>query len=237
MEEKKRVKLSDKSPAPALDRGLAILELLAEAKEGLAFTQLQESLGGLNATTMTRLLRVLQQRQYIQKDSQTGRYKTTAKLSLFARSTTVNELLLSEAPGVMEELKEKFSVTALLIRFAAGKMVALAKVVHPDNVAMQAVGTVSDSFTTNPWGLMYLAHTQKLKSKYVHPKYADDEGELSPGMRRLSAPIYNNKQELVAALNVGSVDSLLTEKVLAELIPELVGAAEKLSAALGYSRS
>jgi len=40
MEEKKRVKLSDKSPAPALDRGLAILELLAEAKEGLAFTQL-----------------------------------------------------------------------------------------------------------------------------------------------------------------------------------------------------
>ena len=56
-------------------------------------------------------------------------------------------------------------------------------------------------------------------------------------MRRLSAPIYNNKQELVAALNVGSVDSLLTEKVLAELIPELVGAAEKLSAALGYRRS
>ena len=71
MEEKKRVKLSDKSPAPALDRGLAILELLAEAKEGLAFTQLQESLGA-NATTMTRLLRVLQQRQYIQIPKQVG---------------------------------------------------------------------------------------------------------------------------------------------------------------------
>lgn len=229
-----KAKLTTNSPAPALDRGLAIVELLAEKKTGLGFGQLQKALGGLNATTLTRLLRVLEARQYLQKDPHSSRYTLAAKLSLFARSTSTDGILLQEAPGLMQDLSDKFAVTVLLIRFAAGKMVCLEKVVHPDNVAMQAVGTISESFHTTPWGLLYLTSSQGLASKYVNENFADDLGQLASGMRRLSAPIFNFKKELVAALNIGSVEAILTTETLQELIPALVSAAQKLSLALGF---
>jgi Fic family protein len=69
----------DRYRAPALDKGLDILELLAEQKEGLTRAEITKLLGR-NASEMYRMLERLVARQYVVRSAAGDRYSLSLKL-------------------------------------------------------------------------------------------------------------------------------------------------------------
>ena len=70
---------ADRYRAPALDKGLDILELLAEQKDGLTRAEITKSLGR-NASEMYRMLERLVVRQYVVRSPAGDRYSLSLKL-------------------------------------------------------------------------------------------------------------------------------------------------------------
>lgn len=68
-----------KSEAPALDRGLAILELLDAAPGGLILTEISAAIGSPK-NSASRLVQTLMDRGYVQRDDATMRIHLTGKL-------------------------------------------------------------------------------------------------------------------------------------------------------------
>src|SRR6185503_8969688 len=64
--------------APALDKGLDILELLSEQKEGLTRAEIMKALGR-NASEMYRMLERLVARQYVVRSPGGDRYTLSLK--------------------------------------------------------------------------------------------------------------------------------------------------------------
>jgi IclR family transcriptional regulator, KDG regulon repressor len=64
--------------------------------------------------------------------------------------------------------------------------------------------------------------------------YAYDEEELHPGVRCLAAPIRDHRSRVVAALGLSMPATRLTREHMPELVGHIAGAAENVSAQLGY---
>ena len=83
----------DRYRAPALDKGLDILELLAEQKEGLTRAEITKLLGR-NASEMYRMLERLVARQYVVRSAAGDRYSLSLKLyALGHRHPPMNRLI------------------------------------------------------------------------------------------------------------------------------------------------
>ncbi|MFP3616628.1 helix-turn-helix domain-containing protein, partial [Paraburkholderia sp. SIMBA_050] len=74
---------ADRYRAPALDKGLDILELLAEQKSGLTRAEITKLLGR-NASEMYRMLERLVARQYVVRSAGGDRYSLSLKLYALA---------------------------------------------------------------------------------------------------------------------------------------------------------
>lgn len=225
------------SPAPALSRGLKILELINEHGE-MSFGELQDK-SGINTSSLHRIIKVLLYEGYIQK-SNNANYNLGLKSFILSGSESFWNLLISRARHVLKDISEKFNVTVPLYGYSNKEIIVLDKVIHPDNVALRPVGKAKRDYLLSPWGYLYLADLDqddrqkfinKVKneewSDLVPPSfvdlnrmvnlarnngYADDEGKILQGIRRLAAPVYDTNGSLIAALGAGSFASLLSEK-------------------------
>ena len=74
---------ADRYRAPALDKGLDILELLSEQKSGLTRAEITKMLGR-NASEMYRMLERLVARQYVVRSPEGDRYSLSLKLYALA---------------------------------------------------------------------------------------------------------------------------------------------------------
>jgi len=72
------------TPAPALSRGLAILELLAESRRGLTLSEIARRLSLAKSSTY-QLLKCLENRRYVHCSAKTGRYLFGLKLLHLSR--------------------------------------------------------------------------------------------------------------------------------------------------------
>ncbi len=81
---------TDRYRAPALDKGLDILELLADQKEGLTRAEITKSLGR-NASEMYRMLERLVARQYVVRSAGGDRYSLSLKLYALAPPAPADE--------------------------------------------------------------------------------------------------------------------------------------------------
>ncbi|WP_406725769.1 IclR family transcriptional regulator [Streptomyces sp. GD-15H] len=100
--------------APALARGLGILEVLAGVEEGLQLHQIADSLG-IPRSAAHRLLAELSDAGYVRQDGALGNYVLSLKLvSLGLKHLAVNDLVGLSRP-VLEQLA---SDTAELVRLA-----------------------------------------------------------------------------------------------------------------------
>ena len=61
---------------------------------------------------------------------------------------------------------------------------------------------------------------------------ADEENEV--GVRSVAAPVRDHSGNVIAAISIAGPVQRLTKKVMATFAPDVVGAAEAISARLGY---
>jgi DNA-binding IclR family transcriptional regulator len=106
--------------APALEKGLDILEALAKEPEGLTSTEISSRLGRPMGQ-LFRMLVVLQQRGYVFYQADTERYEMTLKLFDLARGLApVRRLNLVAAP-LMKHLSQEVGQSCHLVIYYEGR--------------------------------------------------------------------------------------------------------------------
>lgn len=112
---------------PALDKGLDILELLADASEGLGMTELAHALGK-NRSEIFRMVDCLKRRGYIRAHPDTEKMTLSLRLFELAHKTPVTRRLLSEALPLMKALSRRVGQSCHLAVCSGAEMLVVAMV-------------------------------------------------------------------------------------------------------------
>ncbi|WP_323119027.1 IclR family transcriptional regulator [Burkholderia alba] len=116
--------------APALDKGLDILELLAEQKEGLTRTEITKELGR-NASEIYRMLERLVVRQYVMRSPGGDRYTLSLKLFALAHRHPPMNRLIAEALPPMQRFADTAEQSCHLSVYDRGNLLVIAQVDGP----------------------------------------------------------------------------------------------------------
>ncbi len=116
--------------APALEKGLDVLELLAAEAGGLTQKQVAERVGR-SVSEIFRMLGVLEQRGYVTRDRRTGEYTLTLQLFRLATQYPPTRRLQSAALPVMEGLAAAIQLSCHL-SVLSGANFMVAATMEPD---------------------------------------------------------------------------------------------------------
>lgn len=121
---------SDRYRAPALDKGLDILELLSEQRGGLTRAEITKALGR-NASEIYRMLERLVARQYVMRSEAGDRYALSLKLFALAHRHPPTERLIAEALPLMQRFANDAEQSCHLAMYDRGNLLVIAQVDGP----------------------------------------------------------------------------------------------------------
>ena len=117
--------------APALEKGLDILELLADTAPGLTQIQIAAKLGR-SANELFRMVEVLERRGYLSRMPGDGSYQVTLKLFELAHRQPLVKRLLAVALPLMHELARSTCQSNHLVVHHDHRILVLAQVDSPE---------------------------------------------------------------------------------------------------------
>ena len=151
---------TNKYHVPALERGLAVLEILAQASHSLSLTEISKRLD-LASGTLFRVLTTLEVLGYVNKDDNTGNYSLSLKLYELAHMHKPTGNLLDAAAMPMEALTHQLNESCHLSVLRSGKLVVLKETLSPDQVRLSvAIGSEFSAVKTSS-GRLLLAHMEE----------------------------------------------------------------------------
>jgi DNA-binding IclR family transcriptional regulator len=100
--------------APALEKGIDIVELLAGTESGLTVSEISQSLKR-RMSELFRIIVVMEQRGWLQKDPETARYSVTYHVLKLAHRSTPAQALSSAAAPVMFDLSTRINHSCHLV--------------------------------------------------------------------------------------------------------------------------
>jgi DNA-binding IclR family transcriptional regulator len=116
--------------APALEKGLDILELLAEEPAGLSLTEIAQKLDR-SVGQIFRMLFVLEQRDYLTIDPLSENYKLSFRLFKLAHRHTPIKRLSAAAGPVMRSLARKIHQSLHLAVYYRGRCIVMVQEASP----------------------------------------------------------------------------------------------------------
>jgi DNA-binding IclR family transcriptional regulator len=214
---------------PALERGLIILEHLAQSRRGVTLSQLTSRLQ-LPRSTSHALLLTYQRCGYVQRDKETGRYRLGSRLHTLANMALAGHTLRSHCSSLLHRLMQETGATVHLAVMEQGEVILIDRV-EPNGTARLAtwVGKrmglhctalgkailahlppgVFDDLIQRQGLIRYnentIATVRKLRAACEQIRqlgYAVDDEEEEIGVRCIGAPIYNGNSEVVAAISI-----------------------------------
>ncbi|MCP5094067.1 MAG: IclR family transcriptional regulator [Chloroflexi bacterium] len=148
MATKKEASSQQKYKAPALEKGLEILEVLANRTSGLSLTDLAKQLDR-SKSELFRPLATLEARGYINRDENTAVYSLSLRLYELAHKHPPVVNLLEAAHHPMEMLANKLNESCHLSVLRKGRLVVLKEVLSSARVRLSVpVGGRFSPFTT-----------------------------------------------------------------------------------------
>lgn len=113
--------------APALEKGLDLIEALAAQSGGLNQKDVARSVGR-SVNEIFRMLSTLERRGYVARDPATGEYSLTLKLFRIASQFPPTERLLQAALPVMERLAGRIAFSCHLTVLSGEQFMVLARI-------------------------------------------------------------------------------------------------------------
>jgi DNA-binding IclR family transcriptional regulator len=244
--------------APALEKGIDIMELLAEAESGLTVSEIAQRLKR-RMSELFRIIVVMERRRWLQKDPETARYSVTYHaLKLAHRGTPAQTLTLAAAP-VMHDLSTRINQSChLVVRMGAQGLVILRQENQKRHANLSVrQGAVIDLFSSCS-GHVLLAHLDaeerdrllrplrtaaraklaKVLSRVAKRGYELHPSPITAGVTDISFPIRGFDGAVVAALTVAYLHvldhSLPTSVEQTRRLHEK--AARRISQSLGWVR-
>ena len=226
---------------PAVSRAFHLLELLSDSKRGLTISEAGRRLQ-VPKSSAFRLIKALEDRGYIQRSGNSGRYRFGLTLVALSRSALENLELRDEAKPFLIALMQKTGLTVHLAVLREGQAVIVEKIEAPGPVKIgtwvgramdvnsTAVGKAliallpPDELNRHLKASAFVRHNQRTISSLTRLKqelsqvrrqgYAVDDEEDELGMRCVGAPIVGDDGAAIAAISVvGTVAQVPRERL------------------------
>lgn len=197
----------DKYRAPALDKGLDILELLAGTEEGLSQAEIAKALDR-SPNEIYRMLDRLVRRNYVRR---TGgdRYELTLKLFELAHATPPMRRLVSQALPVLRRFARDAEQACHLVIHDRNILVVVAQVDSPGywNVSIRVGSRISLVNTGS--GHVFLAFASpEERELMLEDLEAKMREHLTPTLEKRLAKVRKQGFETMASLQVSGVTNL-----------------------------
>lgn len=240
--------------APALEKGLEIFELLAEAKMPMTLTQIASKLNR-SRSELYRMTAVLVDQGYLVREEGTDYFRITNKLFDLGMSLSPVGTLVEAAFPTMHQLAEATRQSCHLAVVSGHRMVVVARVESPSNVGLSIrVGHHLDLYESGS-GLVLLAWMQEDERKVLQDRYSKEtsrfdrralesvlvqgrkrgymrkKSSLVDGVEDLSCPIFmGDHQHVIASITVPYLKGRAAEVSVKETLEHLSEASYTLSA-------
>ncbi len=141
--------------APALERGLDLIEWILCGEGPVSFSTLEQQCG-IPKASLNRLLKVLCARNYLRKE-ESGLYAAGARCHLLGGGGPILKALERFGAGTVKALSQAAHNTAILFYWDGKYTRVAAKDMQENSLGMQPVGNVSRDYLSTPWGWILLA--------------------------------------------------------------------------------
>jgi DNA-binding IclR family transcriptional regulator len=240
--------------APALEKGLDILELLARESEPLSVSSIVQKLGR-STGELFRMIQVLQHRGFVEQAPGNEGYRLTGKLfALGMDQPTVRNLVEIALPH-MRQLSLDLGQSCHLAFHSQGQIVVVARMESSELIGFSVrIGYRRPLTTTVSGAVLYAFQPDLIRTRWeemLRPRpgkeelgafrqranrilkrgYEQKPSEYVPGVIDTSAPILRNSIA-AAALTVPFLESTALAKSHKESVAYIVGAAGAISSEL-----
>ena len=176
--------------APALEKGLEILELLAVEEEPLSKKQIAEKLNR-SVNEIFRMLSVLVDKQYIEFDSEFSVYSLTLKMFALSNQHPPIAQLLKRAQSLMEQLCLKLNQSCHLSRYQNGELVVIARQESPYKMGFGLRLGASLDICASGSGVVLLSYSSEEKRKEILSKITVSNDEVANTLSQIPSTIEN----------------------------------------------
>ncbi|QDU10688.1 IclR family transcriptional regulator [Gimesia aquarii] len=244
---------------PALERGLDVLETLSQAPDGLGISELATRLS-LNKNAIFRITHALTDRDYLERDPLTKRFKLSTKFLTLGMPQVGDVSLVEEALPLMRDLRDETRETVQLGLRVRDEGVIIEQVsgLHPLRIAVDvglrfplhnnAPGKVLLAFQTPE----ELAATIKRipltqdtsrtitdpgmlqeECERVHSRgYATDYAEADEGIHCVAAPVLSKTENLLAVVWVSAPSKRMPKSLFSSIGKQVIQCTEKITGRL-----
>jgi IclR family transcriptional regulator, KDG regulon repressor len=251
----------DEAPLRTFDKGLTVLEGLAElGRQGATTVELGRRLG-LHRTTVHRFLQTLARRGYAEQIVDSDRYRVGLKVLGLASSTMVGLTVREVAMPLLEALNQETNETVHLVMLDRGEIVTIDRVEAEHPVALRTyIGARRPAYCTAAGKaiLAYLPLPQvdAILARGMPPRtpntvtdpiqfkaqlweitqrgYALDDEENLEGVRCAAAPVFNLEGRLAGGISLSAPAMRVDKARLLELAAVVLATAKQLSHRLGF---
>lgn len=260
MERKAKAPAKPKTRLSSVANSVRLIKAFTDSEYELGISNLAKRLG-LAKSTVHRLASTLIDAGMLEQNSETGRYRLG--LSLFELGSLVRRKMdvSSEAKPYLKMLREKTGETVHLAILDQASVLFINNLESEHAVRMSVnVGVRAPAHCTAV-GKALLAYQPAERVEQVirdgmnacTPKtmsdpadlrqdlatvrargYAIDDEELETGLRCVAAPIRDHSGNVVASTSVAGPAQRMTKKALMTFAPDVIAAADAISARLGY---
>lgn len=241
--------------APALEKGIRVIELLATAPGGMTISEMAAALG-VSISQIFRMIMVMERRQWLHKEPGSDRYRVTYKvLDLAYRATPAQELAHVATPIMYALSHETEQACHLVVRNGSDGLV-IARQESPGPIGFSVrTGTRVDLFTSGS-GHVLLAFGEpedadvllskasaeeaaRLRNRFALIRrrgYEAMDSARTKGVRDVSFPVFGFDGRIVAAVTIPYVTYIdgIPRMAFDEAREKLRAAARRISEGLGY---
>ena len=211
--------------APALDKGLDILELLSSVSEALSHTEIASRLGR-TVTEVFRMLVCLEERGYISRTGPDESYQLTLKLFEIAHRYHPLQRLIAQARPLVQRIASETGQSCHLAMLNHAEVVVVAQFDAPGNMGFSVrLGANIDLLNTSSGHVILAFQSDEVRaralgawrfrsgkpipaglSRHLHRIRRRGYEELASyqvrGVVNISYPVLNQHGEAVAAMTV-----------------------------------
>lgn len=239
-----------------LEKALDILDLFDNKSEELSAAEINQRLG-LNKTTTFRILRILEESDYLERAPESLKFRLGFKLYRLGSLVEGNVEIQKLAHPFLEDLKDKCDETVHLVVLHSGEALYLDKIegkkairvvsrvgmklpAHCSGVGKVLLASLPEAnvekilrkrglkrFTRNT-----ISDLETLKKELARVRvqgYAIDNEEIEVGLKCVAAPIMDSRGEVIAAISISGPRDRFLESDIARLLPMVLNTSEQIS--------
>jgi DNA-binding IclR family transcriptional regulator len=254
----------ENTKVPAVERALAVLEILAESKRGFSISEMARRLG-VPKSSIHLILATLERRGYLVKNPQSRRYFVGLKLVSLAHVALDGFEVRQRAVPFLLSLAAKTGLTVHMAVLEGHEAVLIERIESSGLVKLNtwigqrmhvnctALGKVlsaflpEEEFKRTVQAMRLIKHNQKTISSVGKLReelnrvraagYAVDDEEEEVGVRCVGAPVFDHSGRAVAAVSVAGTTSQIPSASIDGLAELVRDTGYRISAELGHGRS